>query len=111
MNLGSKDLNLGSKQYNGNLSGNEISMLEKISKRAKESKRLNPEIIKGIILELCSQKPLTVNQLEQLLSRSEKAVRNRVNELLREGKLILLFPDNLNHPRQAYMTTEKVNPK
>jgi ATP-dependent DNA helicase RecG len=58
-----------------------------------------------IILNLCAIKPLTLKELSELLNRQMDPLRKKyISRLLKEGKLELLYPEQVNHPKQAYMT-------
>lgn len=61
-----------------------------------------------VILNLCSVKDLTLKELTGLLDRHTDTLRKGyLNRLLQERKLILKYPDNVNHPTQAYITAQK----
>ncbi|AMV09852.1 AAA family ATPase [Geobacillus thermoleovorans] len=76
-----------------------------ISELARKKKRLNPSEMDEIILNLCAIKPLTLKELSQLLNRQMDPLRKKyISRLLKEGKLEPLYPEQINHPKQAYMT-------
>lgn len=62
-----------------------------------------------VILKLCSISPCTAEQLAKILNRREKHLRSGHLRKLRvdQGLLTYLFPDVENHPKQAYIATEK----
>ena len=93
--------------YNGeSLPDNNDSLLE-ISKLVREKKRVNPQIMKKIILEMCENEFLTIKELVKYLRRSERTLREEyVKELVEKKKLALKYPNNLNHPNQAYKTID-----
>ena len=62
-----------------------------------------------LILEMCKIKPLSLNELSELLSRRPTSIRYQyINPLLKQGKLFYTIPEMLNHPNQKY-TTKKNN--
>jgi ATP-dependent DNA helicase RecG len=75
-----------------------------IAELARKKKRLHPSIMENIILQLCAQRPLMLKELAALLERTPDGLRNNyLGKLLEEGKICLKYPDQPNHPRQAYM--------
>ncbi len=82
--------------------------LWKIAELARKKKRLHPSVMEQIILKLCSKKPLMLKELAYLLERTSDGLRNNyLAKLLDEGKIQLKYPDQPNHPRQAYITMKK----
>jgi len=80
-------------------------MLLDISELARKKKRLQPSEMDEIILNLCAIKPLTLKELSEILNRQMDPLRKKyISRLLKEGKLELLYPEQVNHPKQAYMT-------
>ena len=61
-----------------------------------------------LILEMCEIKPLSLNELSELLSRRPTSIRYQyINPLLKQGKLFYTIPEMLNHPNQKYTTKKK----
>ena len=57
-----------------------------------------------IIVKLCTQKPLMLRELAYLLERTPDGLRNNyLAKLLGKGKIRLKYPDQINHPKQAYI--------
>jgi ATP-dependent DNA helicase RecG len=78
--------------------------LWRIAELARKKKRLSPTIMEEIILQLCSKRPLMLKELAYLLKRTPDGLRNNyLAKLLSEGKIKLKYPDQPNHPKQAYM--------
>jgi ATP-dependent DNA helicase RecG len=78
--------------------------LWRIAELARKKKRLSPTIMEEIILQLCSKRPLMLKELAYLLERTPDGLRNNyLAKLLNEGKIKLKYPDQPNHPKQAYM--------
>jgi ATP-dependent DNA helicase RecG len=81
--------------------------LWKIAELARKKKRLSPSTMEEIILQLCSKKPLMLKELAYLLARTPDGLRNNyLAKLLSKGKIKLKYPDQPNHPKQAYMIAE-----
>jgi ATP-dependent DNA helicase RecG len=63
--------------------------------------------VEAVILALCAQRPLRLEELVRLLNRSEQYLRLRyIKPLIRAKRLRLLYPTKPNHPHQAYITEE-----
>lgn len=79
-----------------------------IAALAREKKRLSPNQMEHIILELCKEKPLMLKEFAYLLERTPDGVRNNyLTKLLRKGQLQLKYPNQPNHPKQAYLFNKK----
>jgi ATP-dependent DNA helicase RecG len=67
------------------------------------------EDIIDIILELCEWKPLTLNQLSDLMGRKDKKYLKStyITPLRQQGKLEYTIPEMQKHPKQAYRTINK----
>lgn len=56
-----------------------------------------------VILEICSEHYLPLRTLAELLGREPDSIRNHyVSSMLERGLLELQYPEQLNHPQQAY---------
>jgi ATP-dependent DNA helicase RecG len=70
----------------------------------KEEKEIKSFRIDEIILNLCAIKPLTLEELSELLnSQMDPLLKKYISRLLKERKLELLYLEQVNHPKQAYM--------
>ncbi len=70
-------------------------------------KRLPPEDLRAVILRLCAVRFLTPAELAGLLDRDvANLVRRHLTPLVAEGRLTMRYPDNPNHPDQAYTATK-----
>lgn len=75
-----------------------------IAELARKKKRLPPSVMENIILQLCALRPLMLKELAALLERTPDGLRNNyLGKLIEEGKIRLKYPDQPNHPKQAYM--------
>ncbi len=76
------------------------AIAEPIAKRGKAPK----EEVEAVILALCAETPLRLEQLEALLDRSAEFLRKRyLLPLVKAKKLRLQYPTTPNHPKQAYL--------
>ena len=82
--------------------------LWEISALARKKKRLSPDVMERIIVELCNQKSLMLKELADLLGRTPDGLRNNyLTKLLAKRKLRLKYPNQINHPKQAYMAIKE----
>ena len=59
--------------------------------------------MKGIVLELCTFMPLSLNEIAKKINRQPNSVRYLyVNPLIESGELFYTIPEMLNHPNQKY---------
>ncbi len=78
-------------------------LLNKIAQLKKREHNLN--IIKDIILDLCSIQPMKVTEIAKILKRSEYYIRTKfLYSMISNGELQYLYPEMVNHPNQAYIT-------
>ena len=65
----------------------------------------NAQKVDSVILDLCSYKPLSVNELSRLLHRTENYLKSKfIKRLLAEQRLYYTIPEMKNHPNQKYTT-------
>jgi ATP-dependent DNA helicase RecG len=80
---------------------------QEISELARKNKKLSQVEIQKIIIQLCTLKAQTPQRLSQLLNRTNKYIRETpIRDLVKKNKLKYLYPNEINHPRQAYVTVE-----
>ena len=71
--------------------------------RSELSKRMSKAQIEKLVLSICSDEYLTVNQIATLIGRTTNhIVRVVLPNMLAEGKLVRLYPSKPKHPNQAY---------
>ena len=69
------------------------------------NRRLLPHEIDALIEQLCAWRPLGLRQLSTALNRSPVYLQNTaLKRLLSQKRLLFLYPEEPNHPRQAYQT-------
>lgn len=79
--------------------------LLEIAEMARDKGRLPPEQMQALIVALCSVRELTLDEIGRLLERNPRGIRNRfLSPMVQSGRLRLRFPDEPNHPKQAYRT-------
>ncbi len=84
--------------------------LQLIAAPVREKGRTSKELVEQIILELCSQHYLQLRTLAELLGRGPDSIRNHyVSPMLERGLLKLRYPEQPNHPQQAYRTASLPN--
>ena len=80
---------------------------QEISESARKNKKLSQVEIQKIIIQLCTLRAQTLQRLSQLLNRTNKYIRETpIRDLIKKNKLKYLYPNEINHPRQAYVTVE-----
>ena len=79
--------------------------LLEIAVPVRQKGRVDQGIVEHVILELCSEHYLTLRTLADLLNRKPDSIRNHyVNPMLDRSLLELRYPEQQNHPQQAYRT-------
>lgn len=76
--------------------------IETLTPKTRKSK------LQRIILELCELYVWTADALATLLNRKVEALRvSHLTPLRQKGLIAYVYPEVVNHPNQAYITTEK----
>ncbi len=82
--------------------------LWEISELARRKKRLAPAVMEEMIVSLCTHKTLMLRELAYLLDRTPDGLRNNyLAKLLDKGKIKLKYPNQVNHPKQAYIIVKQ----
>lgn len=82
------------------------SLLE-ISAHVNKKGRTSKEVVRQTILKLCSEHHLSLRTLACLLKREPASIQNHyLSPMVKEGVLVLRFPERPNHPQQGYKTKE-----
>lgn len=114
-NTGNSSHNTGNSSHSGgnsshndgdaSLSEQFDSVLLKIAENARAKSRLTPEAMRDLLVELCAVRELTLDEIGRLLQRNPAGIRNRLlRPLVQSGRMVLRFPQEPNHPKQAYKT-------
>lgn len=111
-NTGDLEANTGDLEENrGDLRGNKGYLPEPLARRIEElTPKTRRDKLWPVIVWLCALQPQKAEQLANLLEgRSDKSLKSsHLNSLRESEKLIAYrFPEVVNHPEQAYQTTEK----
>lgn len=84
-------------------------LLLKIAEPARNSKRLPPEQMEKLIVEICRGRWLTRREIASLLQRNPDSLRARyLTPMVSHGVLRLRYPDKPNRVDQAYTVVTKV---
>jgi ATP-dependent DNA helicase RecG len=74
--------------------------------------KVSKDVMEAVILELCSGRFLTLEELASLLDRKPDPLRNKtLTPLVKARKLKFRHPNQPNHPDQAYTTADVVRPE
>lgn len=89
-----------------NLTAEFHEKLRAIAEPSATRKRLDPETMRAIILQLCEGQYVTRSCLAELMNRTADTLRHQYLSVMVEDKsLILAFPQTPNDKRQAYITS------
>jgi hypothetical protein len=80
------------------------SAINEISEKAREERRLAPDVMANLVLDLCAVTALSAQELARLLGRSDDYVRSILRPLVSSGKLGFLHPERPTHREQRYVT-------
>ncbi len=101
-----------SEHSESNSEHNQKQLLIDIAAPVRKKKRVNPELMRTTILNLCSNEYINLKTLAELLARNADTIRTHyINPMLKEGSLQLEYPGELHHPQQAYKTVSNQNDK
>lgn len=82
--------------------------LMRLAEPVRNSGSSSRDVVRGAILALCSDRFLTVRELSALLGRKPETIRDQyLKGMVREGTLVLKFPETPSHREQAYRTSQK----
>ena len=81
------------------------------SKSVRVHSRVPSESMRQMILELCMETPLSIDELSWLLGRTKAHLQKDIfPALVDAGKLEFLYPDQPNSKFQKYITTNRPAP-
>ena len=79
-----------------------------LAEPVRSNQRVAPDTTKRVILELCTDRFLSIQKMAQLLDRSAEGLRSRfIKPLFDAGQLERRFPEQPSHEQQAYRTVKK----
>ncbi|NVN19437.1 AAA family ATPase [Muricauda sp. HICW] len=66
-------------------------------------------LIKGIVSDMCAESYFKAAEIAELLEKREDYIKRKyLSTMIDSGELRYKFPDMLNHPEQAYISTKKI---
>ena len=105
---GTPPLTAGASPLGGGASITDDPRLLEIARLAREKPRLMPGRVKQIIRELCRDRFLTSGEIGTLRNRGPEKLREKfLSSMVASGELSLRYPDEPNHPDQAYTIKEQ----
>jgi len=102
------DLSTNTSDLNTNTS--DLTLPDDLKKMVKQlTPKARKELLWPVIIWLCALRPYKAGELATLLVRKETPLKhNHLNTLREQEELInYLYPEVVNHPHQAYRTTDK----
>lgn len=81
-----------------------------IAEPVRSTQRTDPTVTRRVILELCTNRFLSLKQLSVLLARGQETLRDGfVSPMIKEGVLELRYPEKPSRRDQAYRTRRDVS--
>jgi ATP-dependent DNA helicase RecG len=78
-----------------------------LAEQVRTKQRASKDLVIRAILEICSSTPVTLDLIAQNLGRSQDTIRvHYLSKMVSEGSLVLLYPEQPTHPKQAYKTPQ-----
>ena len=94
----------------GRISSDLRTNLEEMAAEPRTKKKMTPEALRFVILQLCAQHFITLRCLAALVNRKPESLRDQyLIQLVRERKLTLAFPTTPTHERQACCTSSTLS--
>lgn len=95
-----QDVSVPAEDSDNGLPENVERLILSIGRRSNDAQKVD-----SVILDMCSYKPLSVNELSRLLHRTENYLKSKfIKRLLAEQRLYYTIPEMRNHPNQKYTT-------
>ncbi len=86
-----------------------LATLETAAAEPRAKKKVDREIIIGVVLKICMGRFVTLRCLAELVQRKPETLRDQyLTKLVRDRMLTLAFPTAPTHERQAYGTTTSI---
>ena len=90
------------------LSSGGLADLEAIAVAVASKKKAPKTVVESTILSLCRLKPLTLDELANLLNRSIDGIRkDYLQPMIKDRRLRYRYPTSPHHPEQAYITNDE----
>jgi len=86
-------------------SSEHLATLREIAEPVSSLRKAPREVVEAMILQLCKEDFLTLDELADLLNRRKDSLRNHhINPMLEDGRIEAKYKNIRNHPRQGYRT-------
>ena len=90
------------------ISSGGLKNLATIAEAVASKKKAPKTVVESTILSLCQLKPLTLDELATLLSRSKDGIRkDYLQPMIKNRRLRYLYPKKPHHPEQAYIANDE----
>lgn len=103
VNIGGNEFTMGGNEDNiggNNAKSQQINALTNITS---EKKRLDPDKMLELIIDLCKIEPLSAKEIANYLNRDYNWIKKEyISKLVKQGKLSLLYPNKPKSPNQKY---------
>jgi ATP-dependent DNA helicase RecG len=84
-------------------------ILVRIASPSRENRRMAPAKMHAIILALCREQELTGREIAELIQRNQdRVLKSYISPLVERGLLVRKYPDDANHPQQAYQSAAPI---
>ncbi|MDE6198318.1 MAG: putative DNA binding domain-containing protein [Muribaculaceae bacterium] len=91
------------------VSSGDIRMPENIIFRIQSLRQRVPKTeLSDLITDLCSTRPLSIEELGEILGRTTKYLRKILPELIKDKRIKYTYPEMVNHPNQKYIATTEI---
>ncbi len=78
-------------------------VLQALAEPARQKKRLNQTVMQQVVLQLCQGRYLTARAIASLLNRDARHFQDRfLTPMVQQKRLTMRYPNEPNHPDQAY---------
>lgn len=86
------------------VSSMDMEMPENIIFRVRSLRQRVPKTeLSELITDLCSIRPLSIEELGEILGRTTKYLRKILPELIKDKRIKYTYPEMVNHPNQKYV--------
>ena len=86
------------------VSSMDMEMPENIIFRVRSLQQRVPKTeLSDLITDLCSIRPLSIEELGEILGRTTKYLRRILPELIKDKRIKYTYPEMVNHPNQKYV--------
>lgn len=86
------------------VSSMDMEMPENIIFRVRSLRQRVPKTeLSELITDLCSIRPLSIEELGEILGRTTKYLRKILPELIKNKRIKYTYPEMVNHPNQKYV--------